>query len=100
MFGSLLSRQRIDRRRLVEPDPLVELPRQRRVEVVARKLRVWAVDDADRALEPLREQRSRASAINATTYGCEIVCSASIGSGVSGPRSKRILSPRFTAVCR
>src|SRR5690606_5123116 len=41
---------------LVEPDVFVELPRQDRLEVVALKLGVGPIDDADGALEPRGHQ--------------------------------------------
>src|SRR5439155_1042635 len=44
-------RQGVDRRRLVEPDVLVELHRQHRLEVVALQLGVGPVHHADRALD-------------------------------------------------
>jgi hypothetical protein len=49
--GELAEGQRIDRVGLVEPDVLVELRRQNRLEVVALQLGVGTVDDSDRPLE-------------------------------------------------
>src|SRR3712207_7270191 len=42
--------------RLVEPDPSIELVREHRLRIMAPALRLWAVDDADEALQARLQQ--------------------------------------------